>query len=229
MDKFEENLIRVQNRIHEAAARSSRNTEEITLLAVSKTWPVDVLQNAARHYHIFAENKVQEAVEKIPRLPDNLEWHFIGHLQSNKIRKIVPLVDTIHSVDSTKLALGIDRIAGEMDRRLNIYLQVNIANETAKSGFAPERLRAEVGGIVALPNVRVSGLMLIPPIEEDADRIRHHFAALREFRDRLCADEGVDIPGLSMGMSHDYPLAIAEGATVVRVGSALFGPRNYSK
>jgi pyridoxal phosphate enzyme (YggS family) len=209
-----------------AAARSGRPADAVELIAVSKTHPVEVIRELARAPHqLFGESKVQEVLAKAPELPSALRWHFIGHLQKNKIRKLIPWVEAIHSVDSLPLAEDLDRIAGEEGRRPDVYLQVNIADDTAKHGFTAETVRRDLDALLALPRVNVLGLMTIPALVDDPEKSRPAFAALRRLRDELEAASGVPLPGLSMGMSDDYEIAIEEGATIVRVGSAIFGKR----
>jgi pyridoxal phosphate enzyme (YggS family) len=164
-------------------------------------------------------------VTKIPECPPHLRWHFIGHLQRNKARRILPLVEAIHSIDSLDRARDLDRIAAELGKRLDIYVQVNVAGDAAKFGLSPEAVRRDLDGLLSLDRLNVVGLMTIPPLVAKPELNRAHFAALRELRDGLEARAGVPIGGLSMGMSDDYEIAIEEGATIVRVGGAIFGKR----
>lgn len=223
-----ENLHLIRERIATAAARSGRAADEVRLVAVSKTFPAEAVREAyeSANQTVFGENKVQEGIEKVPALPADLEWHLIGHLQSNKIRKALPLFGWIETVDSFKRAEQIDRVAGELSLRPKILLQVNIGDDDAKSGYAPESVRAELGSLLALSHLEVRGLMTIPPLEEQAGATRRHFAALRELRDSLARESGAGLPDLSMGMSGDFEIAIEEGATLVRVGSSIFGARS---
>ncbi|MCB1231344.1 MAG: YggS family pyridoxal phosphate-dependent enzyme [Verrucomicrobiae bacterium] len=222
-----ENLRATRERITAAAARAGRPGDAVTLVAVSKTFPAEAVREAfeAGGQTVFGENKVQEGIDKVPVLPDSLEWHLIGHLQSNKIRKALPLFGWIETVDSLKRAEQIDRVAGELALRPKILLQVNIGDDDAKFGYAPEQVRADLAPILALPHLDVRGLMTIPPIEESPEATRRHFAALRELRDQLAAETGAALPELSMGMSGDFEIAVEEGATLVRVGSSIFGAR----
>lgn len=222
-----ENLLAIRERVAAAAARSGRATEAVRLVAVSKTFPAEAVREAheTAGQTVFGENKVQEGIDKIPALPGSLEWHLIGHLQSNKIRKALPLFGWIETVDSLRRAEQIDRVAGELGLRPKILLQINIGDDDAKYGYAPEIARADLGPILTLPHLEVAGLMTIPPLEERAESTRRHFAALRELRDTLAADSGAALPELSMGMSGDFEIAIEEGATLVRVGSSIFGSR----
>jgi pyridoxal phosphate enzyme (YggS family) len=195
-------------------------------MVVSKTWPVSVVMGAVEAGHVlFGENKVQELCAKAPEMPAHLRWHFIGHLQRNKVRKVLPHVEAVHSIDSLKLARYCDRIAGELKLSPSVYLEVNLGGEESKHGFAPADLKEAIGELGALDQLSVEGLMCIPPAEKDEEKARRWFAKLRDLRDDLEREGGVPLPGLSMGMSHDYVVAIEEGSTIVRVGSAVFGPR----
>lgn len=224
-----ENLKRVQNQIADAATKAGRTVDDVTLVAVSKTWPVsDIAEAVEAGQLVFGENKVQELLEKVPQMPEALEWHLIGHLQSNKTRKVLPLCGMIHSVDSVKLAQQIDRIAGELDLRPKVLLQVNVANDDAKFGFPVGVVKEEIEGLLELENLSIEGLMTVPAYQEDPEEVRPFFSRLRELRDELVDVSGCGLPVLSMGMSHDFSVAIEEGATHVRVGSSIFGARNYS-
>ena len=210
-----------------ASARADRRPADTQLLVVSKTWPPETIQLAVSYPHLhFGENRVQEAVEKIPLLPKELDWHFIGHLQKNKIRKVLPLCPTIHSVDSIEMARQVNRIAREESLAPKIYLQVNIAHDQAKFGFTEGTVRDAMEEVIAMEHITLLGLMTIPAFDPDPEKTRPHFAALRELRDRLATEFDVPLPGLSMGMSGDYEVAIEEGSTIVRVGTAIFGRRN---
>jgi pyridoxal phosphate enzyme (YggS family) len=220
------NLAEIRARVEEATKRSGRDPAEVDLMVVSKTWPVSVIEEAVEAGQVlFGENKVQDAGEKIPQMSPGLRWHFIGHLQRNKVRKILPLVEAVHSIDSVKLARYCDTIAKELGLSRAVYLEVNLGGEEKKHGFTKGVLESALTELRELQNIRIAGLMCIPPIEEDAGKARGWFVALRELRDELERQTGVVLPGLSMGMSHDYEVAIEEGATIVRVGSAIFGKR----
>lgn len=226
MSEITENLRQVRERMAAAATRSGRPAEAVELIAVSKTHPADVVRELARAPHaLFGESKVQELLAKAPELPSSLRWHFIGHLQKNKIRRLLPWVEAIHSIDSLSLAEDLDRIAAEEGRRPDVYLQVNVAEDAAKFGFTRETVRRDLEALLALSRVNVLGLMTIPALVDDPEKNRPAFAALRALRDELSAATGVPLPGLSMGMSEDFEIAIEEGATIVRVGSAIFGRR----
>lgn len=219
-------LAQVQNRITQAAVRAGRKAEEITLVAVSKTHPADAVREIFEAGQmVFGENRVQELIAKAPLLPSTLHWHLIGHLQSNKIRKVLPMVDLIHGVDSLNLARDIDRIAGELGLFPRVLLEANVSGETTKFGFKPDELHAQIEDLLALPRVQVEGLMTIAPLAEEPETVRPFFAALRSLRDDLAQKTSTPLPVLSMGMSGDFEVAIQEGATMVRVGTAIFGSR----
>lgn len=223
------NLEAVRQRVADALARSGRDADACELLVVSKTWPAEVVTKVVDAGHVsFGENKVQEAEGKIPRMPDGLRWHLIGHLQRNKVRKALPLFGTLHGIDSLKLARYTSNIAEELGLKPDIFLQVNIGGEERKSGYDPDVLRRELDELLALTGVNILGLMCIPPAVENQEDARPWFVRLRKLRDELEAQSGASLPGLSMGMSGDYEVAIEEGSTIVRVGSAIFGARNYA-
>ena len=224
------NLEDVLGQIADAAEQSGRDPGEVRLVAVSKTWPVEKIEEAvAAGQIVFGENKVQEILAKVPAMDPKLEWHLIGHLQKNKTRKVLPLCAMIHSVDSVELARQIDRIAGELSLCPEILLQVNVAGDSAKFGLGQEVASVVAEEVMGLPNLSLRGLMTVPAFEEDIEKVRPAFSALRELRDRIASQVGAELPELSMGMSHDFPIAIEEGATLVRVGSSIFGQRDYSK
>ncbi len=226
MALIHDNIENVKSKIAAALAQAGRQDCDVELLAVSKTFPVEIIREAVNAgLRMFGENKVQEILSKQPLLPANLRWHLIGHLQSNKIRKILPAVDVIQSVDSLALAQDINRIAAELGLFPKVYLEVNVAAEASKFGFAPTALESQIEDLFKLDRLEIQGLMCIPPPAPDAEGARPYFVFLREFRDRLEQLTGTPFPALSMGMSHDYVVAIQEGATVVRVGSAIFGGR----
>jgi len=220
------NLGAIRQRIKAACDRSDREPNSVTLLAVSKTHPPETIKAAADCGQIFfGENKVQEARAKIPLCPGRLRWHFIGHLQSNKCRDAVELFGMIQSVDSLALAQEINRRADQAGKNLPILLEVNVAGETSKFGYAPEKLLAELKAINALPRLEVQGLMTVPPWTPEPETARPHFRRLRELKGQAETVLGAPLPHLSMGMSGDFEIAIEEGATIVRLGTALFGPR----
>ncbi|MBA4123036.1 MAG: YggS family pyridoxal phosphate-dependent enzyme [Acidobacteria bacterium] len=218
-----ENLAEVKKRIEKAAQKSGRNADEIKLIAVSKTHSTKVLRDAmAAGATIFGENKIQEAEEKIKELgKKNLEWHLIGHLQSNKARRAVKLFDVIHTLDSVELAERLERICIEENRTsLSVLAQVDLAGEQAKNGIDEKGLPNLVERLKTCERLKFDGLMIIPPFFEDIEKARPFFRRLREIRDEFLPNGE-----LSMGMSHDFEIAIEEGATLVRVGTAIFGAR----
>ena len=217
------NLEIVKERVAAAAARSGR---AVDLLVVSKTWSAEVVRDAVEAGHrLFGENRLQEGEEKIPVLPEELEWHFIGGLQRNKVRKVLPLFPVIHSMSSMKLLNHTDRIAGELGVKPRVFLEVNIGGEESKHGFLAKELRGGFEEVLALENLSVQGLMCIPPRAETPEEARPWFAKVRELQEFLEERSGEKLPQLSMGMSGDFEVAIGEGSTIVRVGSAIFGPR----
>ena len=221
--QISENLALIQSRIALAATRTGRTADEVKLVAVSKTHPPDVLREAiSAGIRTFGENKVQEGETKILELGrDAAEWHLIGHLQSNKARKAVQLFDVIHSVDSVDIATRLERICGEEGReKLSVLIQVDLAGEETKSGIPESDLPDVVDFLQGCEHLSFDGLMVLPPFFEDPEATRPFFRRLRKLRDEI-------IPGgqLSMGMSHDFEVAIEEGATIVRVGTAIFGER----
>jgi len=225
-----ENLELVKARIAQAAARSKRSADDIELVAVTKTHSAEIVREAIDAEHLlFGESKVQEARAKIPLLPSNLHWHFIGHLQKNKVRHALPLFELIHSVDSLELAQAIDRIAHDDGLHPRVLLEVNVAGEASKFGFQPDNLRQEIESLLALPRLSIEGLMCIPPFGQDAEASRKYFVTLRELRNSFENEFALKLPNLSMGMTNDYTVAVEEGATLVRVGTAIFGERRRAK
>jgi pyridoxal phosphate enzyme (YggS family) len=225
MDDFSIRLAHVEEAIAAAARKAGLDPAEIELVAVSKTQPVAAIQDAMRAGVMrFGENKVQEARGKIDELGRGL-WHLIGHLQSNKAKDAVRLFDSIDSVDRAELAEEINHRADALGKTQNVLLQVNIAGESTKFGCPPHAARALAEKINALPRLALRGLMAIAPYSPDPEKSRPHFANLRALRDQIQRDTGLHLPVLSMGMSGDFAVAIEEGATQVRVGTALFGER----
>ena len=219
-----ENLAAVKTKIEAAARRGGRNPSNVKLVAVSKTHGAEVLQSAIdAGATIFGENKVQEAEGKIEILgTKNIEWHLIGHLQSNKARKAVKLFDVIHTVDSVELAERLERICIEEDKKsLSILVQVDLAKEETKNGVEEKDLPPMIDFLQTCERLKLDGLMIIPPFFETAENVRPFFRRLRELRDEILPSGE-----LSMGMSHDFEIAIEEGATIVRVGTAIFGARS---
>lgn len=226
MSSVAENLAQVNERIAIAADRAFRPLEEVQLVAVSKKQDAGKIRAAAAAGQLlFGESRVQEARAKIPELPSRLRWHFIGTLQKNKIRHALPLFELFHSVDSLALAEDMQRIADEEGASPRILLQVNVAGEASKHGFSPEALRRDFETLLSLGRLTIEGLMTIPPLAPKAESSRPYFVALHDLRDNLESEFNVRLPQLSMGMSSDFPIAIEEGATLVRVGTAIFGSR----
>ena len=230
MTGISENLERVREQIARATGKVGRAVDEIELVAITKTHDAGKVREAIEAGQtLFGESRVQEARVKIPELPSNLRWHFVGHLQKNKIRHALPLFELIHSVDSLGLAQEINRIAEEEGLHPRVLLEVNVAGEGSKFGFMPDQLRAELESLLALSRLSILGLMTIPPLAEEAEASREYFVQLRELRDRLQTEFHVDLAQLSMGMTQDFAIAVEEGATLVRVGTAIFGQRSRAK
>lgn len=224
MSQITRNLEEVRKRLEAAARRAGRDPAGVKLVAVSKTVDVGRIREAAdAGQKIFGENYLQEARAKIAALGEAPSWHFIGHLQSNKAKAAVGLFELIHGVDRLKLAQALDAAAAQMGKVQEILLQVNLAGEESKSGASPEAAPALLREIARLPHLRVLGLMTMPPFLAP-EAVRPYFRALKELRDRLQLDQG-PLPELSMGMSGDFEVAVEEGATLVRVGTAIFGER----
>lgn len=224
---IEDQLAEIREKIAEAARRAGRAEDSVALLAVSKTFPVsDIMHAYDDGQRLFGENRLQEAMEKMPQMPCDCEWHLIGPLQRNKVRKALEHgFALIEAVDSRKLAEAISRIAGELGVTARVLLEVNVDGEESKHGFTPDGLMEEWDALTALPNMEIRGLMCIPAPTEDAEGARPAFVALRRLAETLRARGPLPLPELSMGMSHDYAVAVEEGATIVRVGSAIFGKR----
>jgi pyridoxal phosphate enzyme (YggS family) len=224
------NLNQVRQRIAAACARSGREPSSVELLTVSKGHPAEVVCAAAQlGLSTFGENRVQEARAKIGVCPGRLRWHLIGHLQSNKCRDAVTLFEMIQSVDSLSLAREINKWAETSAKTMPVLIEVNVAGEATKFGYAPEKVLAELAQINALPKIEVHGLMTVAPFAQDAEKVRPVFRRLRELK-RQCEDVlGAPLPHLSMGMSGDFEVAVEEGATMIRLGSAVLGPRAASK
>jgi len=227
MSSVAENLERVREQVAEAAAKVGRAVDEIQLIAITKTHAAERVREAIEAGQtLFGESRVQEARAKIPLLPASLRWHFVGHLQKNKIRHALPLFELFHSVDSLALAHEMNRIADEDGIHPRVLLEINVSGEGSKFGFKPETVRAEMESLLALPRLSIEGLMTIPPLAENAEASREFFAQLREFRDAIEKEFDLKLPQLSMGMTTDFTVATEEGATLVRVGTAIFGERS---
>lgn len=231
MHSIADNLHHIQETIEKAAEKSCRNPHEIRLLAVSKTHPAEALLEAYNAGQtLFGENRVQEAEQKsepLATLP--LEWHLIGHLQTNKTKKAVSLFSLLHTVDSSRLAQAIHHEAEKANKIQDILLQINIAEETQKFGASLQDFEALLATVTQCSHLRCRGLMIIPPYFDSPELVRGYFRALRELGEQYKNDlVGENSLELSMGMSHDYPVAIEEGATLIRVGTAIFGSRDYA-
>jgi len=227
MVSIADNLERVREQIAQAAVKVGRSAEKIELVAITKTHPAEKVREAIEAGQtLFGESRVQEARAKIPELPSNLRWHFVGHLQKNKIRHALPLFELIHSIDSLGLAQEMNRIANEEGMHPRVLLEVNIAGEGSKFGFKPETIRAQMESLLALPRLSIEGLMTMPPLAEEAEPLRAFFVQLRELRAALEKEFDLKLPQLSMGMTNDFTVAVEEGATLVRVGTAIFGERS---
>jgi pyridoxal phosphate enzyme (YggS family) len=223
---FAENFHSIRQCIAAACARAGREPASVTLLAVSKTHPPETIRAAVEAGQVlFGENKIQEAKAKIPSCPGRARWHFIGHLQSNKVRDAVELFEMIQGVDSLGIAREISKRAVQAAKTVPILLEVNVAGEGSKFGYRPEQLQAELNELNALPRLEIHGLMAIPPFTPVPEKARPYFQRLRELKAGCEQTLGVPLPHLSMGMSGDFEVAIEEGSTLVRIGTALFGER----
>ncbi len=221
-----ENLERIENQIRAACERAGRPRDSVMLLAVSKTHPPETIHEATNlGLTFFGENKIQEAKAKIPHCPGNARWHFIGHLQSNKCRDAVELFEMIQGVDSLAIAQEINKRAEQAGKTMPILLEINVAGEGSKFGYQPEQMLTDLEAINALPRLEIHGLMAIPPYTLVAEKSRPYFQKLRALKQQAEAVIGAPLPHLSMGMSGDFDVAIEEGATIIRVGTALFGER----
>ena len=226
-----ENYRYVLKKVEEACVRSGRDPKDVTLIAVSKTKPVEDLKEAYQlGIRTFGENKVQELTEKYEVLPKDIHWHMIGHMQRNKVKYIIDKVDLIHSVDSIRLAETIDKEAQKHDLIANILVEVNVAKEESKFGLMPEEVPAFVEQISKFSHIRVKGLMTIAPFVENPEDNRPVFAHLRKLSVDIAKKniDNITMSILSMGMTNDYQVAIEEGATMVRVGTGIFGARDYT-
>lgn len=225
-DTFQDRLDAVRVRIAAACGRAGRDPATVRMVVVAKTHGPERVRVAAEcGVTVFGENKVQEAKAKIPLCPGNLSWHMVGHLQRNKVKDAVPLFDMIHSVDSVRLLETIDRMSEEAGKIMPVLVEVNVSGESSKFGLAPEGVPEVLETSNKLAHVNVVGLMTMPPFTEDPAKARPHFRQLRELRDRWRAQTGMNLDELSMGMTNDFEIAIEEGATWIRIGTALFGER----
>lgn len=220
------NLCNIRSKIRAACSRADRKENEVTLIAVTKTFPAERIREAFdAGQRDVGENRLQEAESKIPLLPSSLRWHYIGQLQRNKVRKVLPLFSMIHSIDSLRLAQYTNEVARDLGLFPQVLLQVNHADESSKAGFSLDDLRSQWNDLLQLDRLEITGLMTVPPAVDDPEKARPWFATLRDLRDELSQQAKVPLPHLSMGMSSDYEIAVEEGATHVRVGSAIFGSR----
>ena len=232
MEDFKKNLDVIEENICKACKKANRSRDEVTLIAVSKTKPVSDLQ-AVYDLNIrdFGENKVQELKDKIEVMPDDIKWHMIGHLQRNKVKYIIGKVELIHSVDSLRLAEEISKQAVKNNVTANILIEINIGDEDSKFGIKADNVISLVRDIASLPNISIKGLMCVAPYVVDSEENRPLFHKIKDLSVDIMAEniDNVSMSILSMGMSNDYQVAIEEGATMVRIGSNLFGKRDYSK
>lgn len=223
------NLEAIRNRMRAACSLAQRGTHEVDLVAVSKTFPADAIREAYdAGQRVFGESRLQEAMPKIETLPTTIEWHFIGRVQRNKLRKILSSFKVIHGIDSFELADAAERIAGELGIHPKVFLQVNLAGEQSKGGFEPSELARRVGHLLGYHHLDIQGLMAIPPPAKTEAEARQWFSKLRMLRDAIEAGHRIKLPNLSMGMSDDFEAAILEGSSHVRIGSAIFGNRSPS-
>lgn len=226
MSEIQQNLAAIHHRIESACREVGRDLRNVSMVAVTKTFPAAAVRDAYDAGHrIFGESRLQEALPKIELLPGDIQWHFIGRVQRNKLRKILSTFDCVHGIESMAIAEGADRIGAELGMFPKVFLQVNIAREETKGGFDPAGLESAMPALLSLPRLEIQGLMAIPPPSDCPNDARHWFSTLRRLRDRIEKANNCRLPALSMGMSDDFEAAIAEGATLVRVGSAIFGSR----
>ncbi len=230
MSHIKENYQNIWQEVQQSAKKAGRNPAEVMLIAVSKNFPVsDVQEAVAAGAQYLGENRVQELVEKYSQLGPLAQWHLIGHLQTNKVRHVLPVTDWIHSVDRVALAEEIEKRAAVLDKQMNVLIEVNVGEEDSKQGVRVDEAIPLIRKIAPLPHLKVQGLMTIAPYVENPEDVRWVFRRLRELREEIAA---LNIPGvamrhLSMGMSGDFTVAIEEGSTMVRVGSSIFGQRHY--
>ena len=228
MSSFKEEYALLQSELSATCKQYQRPGDAVKILAVSKTFPLEAIREAYNcNVRMFGENKIQELSGKVEQMPDDVEWHFIGHLQSNKAAKAVELAHWIHSVDSLKLLNKLERAAAEQGKCPKILIEVN-SGEEAKSGVSYDELKALVEAASKCEHLELKGLMTMAPLCDDPARWQEAFGRLRASRDQLQAELQIDLPELSMGMTGDFPQAIAENSTLLRIGSRLFGNRNYA-
>ena len=220
-------LEEVKLRISQAADKADRPLGSVRLVAVSKTFPIEAIQSAYQAgQRVFGENRVQELLTKLPALADDIQWHLIGHLQGNKAANAINLSDMIESVDSEKLLLRIDRLAAEAETVQKILLEINVSGEGSKFGETTDAAFALASTAIKCPNIKLEGLMTMAPFVADESELHNIFSNLRELRNNIEKEFDASLPELSMGMSSDYEIAIGEGATMVRIGTAIFGKRD---
>ncbi len=224
-----DNFLKIQDQIHNTCTQCQRNVDDVNLVAVSKTVDVPVIREAIKAgVQIIGENRIQDAESKHQQISDDLKWHFIGHLQTNKVKKALQIFDVIEAVDSVHLAFEIDKQAQLLDRKIDIFIQVNTSGEESKFGIHPKELESFVTQIRHLNNIHIAGLMTIGAFLSDVEQVRPGFKKLFDLREQINRLEIIEpIKYLSMGMTNDFPIAIQEGATHVRIGRALFGERKY--
>ncbi|MFO7870863.1 MAG: YggS family pyridoxal phosphate-dependent enzyme [Kiritimatiellia bacterium] len=227
MSSFSERLAETEERVANACSKAGRAREEVKVLAVAKKFGPDKVREAYdAGLRVIGENRVQEARQKIPLCPGELSWHMVGHLQANKVKPAVKLFDMIHSVDSIRLLETVNRACEQEGRNLPVCLQVNVSGESSKYGMKPEEAADALKADANLPYVEITGLMTMPPFTPDPEDAAGYFARLRDLRDETEKETGAVLPELSMGMSHDFEVAVREGATWIRLGTSLFGERN---
>jgi len=226
---IKESVQKIEKRIKIACERVGRDPGEVFILAASKTrTPEEIREVFEAGIKLFGENRVQEARDKIPLLSDlPIEWHMIGHLQKNKVKYAVNLFDVVESLDSKELADELEKRLSKVGKKMRVFIEVKLSPEETKHGCSPEEALELARYVLSLEHLKLEGLMTVPPYFEDPELVRPYFRKLREIRDNLEDALGINLPHLSMGMSHDFEVAVEEGATIVRIGTAIFGPRNY--
>ena len=224
-----ENVQKIKERIERACERVGRDPRKVLILAASKTrTPEEIREVFEAGIKLFGENRVQEARNKIPLLFDlPIEWHMIGHLQKNKVKYAVNLFDVVESLDSKELADELEKRLSGIEKKMRVFIEVKLSPEETKHGCSPKEVLELVRYVLNLEHLKLEGLMTVPPYFEDPELVRPYFRKLREIKDEFEDSLGINFPHLSMGMSHDFEVAVEEGATIVRIGTAIFGPRNY--
>jgi len=228
MDSLEKNIFDINERIKRACEKINSNPEDIKLVTVSKNFPANIVQKAVdKGIKLLGENRVQEVQAKKPLITGDVEWHLIGHLQRNKVRHAVELFSMIQSVDSERLAKEISRRAGQLEKTMDVLVQINIGSEESKYGINTEDAEEFVKSISQLPNLKIKGLMAIAPYKQNPEEVRPYFRCMRDVFEKLgrLTIENVEMKYLSMGMSHDFEIAIEEGSNMIRVGTSIFGAR----